>query len=84
MDIVNDADVASGLDKTSAGLPFGVADRSASGTPAGIKSSPPPLPATKKTDPEAEDGSPSGAKSDSEAETVVLPGANGHSPSKPR
>ncbi len=80
MDIVNDADVASGLYKTGAG----VVDRATSATPAGIKSSPPLLPTNRSTGPEAEDGSPSGAKSDSEAETVVLPGANGHSPSKPR
>lgn len=82
MDIVNDADVASGLDKSGAGLPSGVVDRATSDTPAGIKSSPPILPITAKMGPEGEDGSPSGAKSDSEAETVVLPGANGHSPSK--
>ena len=84
MDIVNDADVASDLDKFGAGLPAGVVGSATSGTPAGIKSSPPTLPTTTKTGPEGEDGSPSGAKSDSEAETVVLPGTNGHSPSKAR
>jgi ankyrin repeat protein len=83
MDIVNDADVVSGLDKTGTEPLAAVADCATSGTPAGIQSSPPPLPA-KKTGPEAEDGSPSGAKSDSEAETLLLSGANGYSPSKPR
>lgn len=84
MDIVNDADVASGLDKSGAGLPIGVVDSATGGTPVGIRSSPPTLPTTTKTGPEGEDGSPSGAKSDSEAETVVLSGANAHSPSKAR
>jgi ankyrin repeat protein len=83
MDIVNDADVASGLDKPGAGLPAGIVDRATSGTPAGIKSSPPTLPTATKTGPEAEDRSPSGGKSDSEAETVVLP-AHGLSPTKSR
>jgi len=84
MDIVKDADVASGLDKSGAGLPAGVVDRTTSSTLAGIKSSPPTLPTNTQMGPEGEEESPSGAKSDSEAETVVLPEPNGHSQSKAR
>ncbi|KAL5354570.1 hypothetical protein ACLOAV_000659 [Pseudogymnoascus australis] len=60
-----------------------------SATPLGIKSSPPPLPvpaqarvSTPNVDSEGDATPASG--SDSEAETVVLPGADGYSPSKIR
>lgn len=84
MDIVKDAGVASGRDKPKAGQPSGELDHATSATPIGIKSSPPTVSTAGKTGPDAEDASPSSAKSDSEAETVVLPGSNGHSPSKTR
>lgn len=64
-------------------------DTTESATPLGIKSSPPPLPipaqaqvSTPNVDNEG-DVTP-GSGSDSEAETVVLPGADGYSPSKIR
>ncbi|KFX94910.1 hypothetical protein V490_04097 [Pseudogymnoascus sp. VKM F-3557] len=64
-------------------------DTTESATPLGIKSSPPPLPipaqaqvSTPNADNEGDATPASG--SDSEAETVVLPGADGYSPSKIR
>ncbi|KFY23947.1 hypothetical protein V493_05552 [Pseudogymnoascus sp. VKM F-4281 (FW-2241)] len=64
-------------------------DTTESATPLGIKSSPPPLPlpaqaqvSTPNVDNEGDATPASG--SDSEAETVVLPGADGYSPSKIR
>ncbi|OBT81797.1 hypothetical protein VE02_09629 [Pseudogymnoascus sp. 03VT05] len=64
-------------------------DTTESATPIGIKSSPPPLPvpaqaqvSTPNVDNEGDATPASG--SDSEAETVVLPGADGYSPSKVR
>jgi hypothetical protein len=64
-------------------------DTTESATPIGIKSSPPPLPvpaqaqvSTPNVDNEGDATPASG--SDSEAETVVLPGADGYSPSKIR
>lgn len=64
-------------------------DTTESATPLGIKSSPPPLPIpaqaqvlTPSADNEGDETPASG--SDSEAETVVLPGADGYSPSKIR
>ena len=76
------------LSPSSTGL-FAEADgvkSAAASTPDGLKSSPPTM--TKDTamkldssNAPAEDG---GAKSDSEAETIVLPGKEGHSPSKTR
>lgn len=58
-----------------------------SATPLGLRSSPPPLNAqvpTSNRDAEDDGDSVRGSKSDSEAETVVLPGADGYSPSKIR
>ncbi|RDW83332.1 hypothetical protein BP5796_04823 [Coleophoma crateriformis] len=58
----------------------------ATGTPVGIRSSPPAMTADIPKDVNMRNGSPetSGVKSDSEAETIVLPGKDGHSPSKIR
>jgi ankyrin repeat protein len=84
MDIVTDADTASaGLDRPGTILlvEADTLERTTSVTPVGIRSSPPTLPARVV---EVNDASTHGEKSDSDAETVVLPGVNGHSPSKAR
>lgn len=80
VDMVTDADaVSAGLDKAST-VPFTEAD-SLERIANVIKSSPPALPAHVA---EIYEPLPQEGKSDSEAETVVLPGVNGYSPFKVR
>lgn len=84
MDIVNDAEAVTGLGGPSTRLPTNEPELATNGTPVGIRSSPPALSTHVVEGPDAEDGSPVGAKSDSDAETVLLPGVDGYSPSKIR
>jgi hypothetical protein len=60
--------------------------RAVAGTPNGIRSSPPTLEPPTAMDLDLPNPSPeeTAGKSDSEAETIVLPGKDGHSPSKVR
>lgn len=87
MEIVQDADNSSGCRNETKDEVYPDASASenimnAAPTPTYIPSSPPPNPADMSLVMETD--SPDGAKSDSEAETVLLPGVDGYSPSKSR
>jgi ankyrin repeat protein len=87
MDTANNVDNAAAEQHAPATIPsteVDVLEATMIDTPADIKSSPPPAVHLTSTALKSRDVSPTGAKSDSEAETVVLPGVNGHSPSKIR
>lgn len=84
MDNVKDADIASGVEEPTLGPSAGEIDRATSISPTGIRSSPPLIATDAAEGRNFRDGSPVGPKSDSEAETVLLPGVNGHSPTKNR
>ncbi|RFU35755.1 hypothetical protein B7463_g621, partial [Scytalidium lignicola] len=89
MDAQDDADSITAQTSTALPRPIedgaGATDVTAS-TPIGISSSPPVIIHKLKTDADVPSASPGdlGVKSDSEAETLILPGKDGHSPSKVR
>lgn len=84
MDIEKHAEVASGVDEPHAQRTAMLIDRATSLSAQAIRSSPPLPPAVVATDIIAEDIMDQDTKSDSEAETVLLPGVDGYSPPKIR